>query len=428
MANTTIAPGTDGGQHITGTPATLENINQAAPGLLRNSIDQRIVRIRPMSTPVDQLTRCARSRRADSMTVEYYSVDTKSTEAKLTEAVSGAFGNDRGNGYMSYNIKTDCNSIFDESETILVPDVNGYDESGRPCGPLVLYVMTKGDALEVIPINGKRETEDGMTTISIPDLAAQTRLIRMGRAACELDVQTAQFAAMPRKASNNCQIFKMQVEQSTLSKIAGKEVGWSFSDQEEAAIIDMRMGMEKNFLFGRRSVFFDQKKNQNVYFTGGIWDQAAREYRLDLETMSENDLITLCSKAFTGNNGSRRKILIAGTALMEALSRLQTTKIRTAEQTRVKWGIEFREIVSNFGSLYVVHSEVFDQCGHPSDGFIIDPNYLTKYVHVPFQAEKLDLRSSGQRNTDAVVLTEASCLVLRYPNAHMRIVGTNSGQ
>ena len=146
----------------------------------------------------------------------------------------------------------------------------------------------------------------------------------------------------------------MQVEQSTLSKIAGKEVGWSFSDQEEAAIIDMRMGMEKNFLFGRRSVFFDQKKNQNVYFTGGIWDQAAREYRLDLETMSENDLITLCSKAFTGNNGSRRKILIAGTALMEALSRLQTTKIRTAEQTRVKWGIEFREIVSNFGSLYVV--------------------------------------------------------------------------
>ena len=144
--------------------------------------------------------------------------------------------------------------------------------------------------------------------------------------------------------------------------------------------------------------------------------------------MSENDLITLCSKAFTGNNGSRRKILIAGTALMEALSRLQTTKIRTAEQTRVKWGIEFREIVSNFGSLYVVHSEVFDQCGHPSDGFIIDPNYLTKYVHVPFQAEKLDLRSSGQRNTDAVVLTEASCLVLRYPNAHMRIVGTNSGQ
>ena len=54
---------------------------------------------------------------------------------------------------------------------------------------------------------------------------------------------------------------------------------------------------------------------------------------------------------------------------------------------------------------------------------VIDPNYMTKYVHVPFHAEQLDLRSSGQRNTDAVVLTEASCLVLRYPNAHMKVLG-----
>jgi hypothetical protein len=32
------------------------------------------------------------------------------------------------------------------------------------------------------------------------------------------------------------------------------------------------------------------------------------------------------------------------------------------------------------------------------------------------------LRSSGQRNTEAVVLTEVSCLVLRYPDAHVRVI------
>ena len=84
--------------------------------------------------------------------------------------------------------------------------------------------------------------------------------------------------------------------------------------------------------------------------------------------------------------------------------------------------IEFREICSNFGTLYVVHSEIFDQCGHGNDGFILDPDYMTKYCHVPFHAETLDLRRSGLRNTDAVVLTEASCLVLRHPATHMRIV------
>lgn len=57
---------------------------------------------------------------------------------------------------------------------------------------------------------------------------------------------------------------------------------------------------------------------------------------------------------------------------------------------------------------------------------IIDPQMLTKYVHIPFTTEKLDLRASGQRNTDAVVITEASCVVLRNPAAHLRIVASTS--
>ena len=134
-------------------------------------------------------------------------------------------------------------------------------------------------------------------------------------------------------------------------------------------------------------------------------------------------MVELCAAAFTRNCGSKRKILIAGTELMTALSKVQYSKTISAGDTFAKWGVEFREIRSNFGSLYVLHSEVFDQCGHAADGFVLDPDYMTKYVHVPFRAETLDLRRSGVRNTDAVVLTEASCLVLRYPQSHMRVIG-----
>lgn len=414
--------GVNGGTHISGAPATTENMAVASPELLRNSIDQRIVKVRPMSTPIDQLTRCASTRHASAMTVEYYSVDTKQTEAKLTEAYNNPAGTDRGDGIHSYVLKTDADNIFDISETVLVPDVEGVD------GPLVLYVLNRPQdgGVEVVPVNGPEAKNMTGAYKSMPALATGTKLVRMGRAATELDVQTAQFAAMPRKASNNCQIFKMQVEQSTLARIAEKEVGWSFSDQEEAAIIDMRMGMEKNFLFGQRAKFYDPQKNEDVYLTGGIWNQAQRERELMLDSINDSDLIGLCSAAFTGNNGSKRKILLAGTKLMEALSKVEYSKVVSAGETRVKWGIEFKELVSNFGTLYVLHSEVFDQCGHESDGFVLDPNYLTKYVHVPFQAEKLDLRASGQRNTDAVVLTEASCLVLRYPQAHIRVLGFDS--
>ncbi len=422
--------GASGGTHIANTPLTTKNMNEAAPGLLRNSIDERIVKIRPMSTPIDQLSRCGQSRRAGSMTVEYYSVDTKQTEASVAEAAAGGVGRVRSENIFSHVVKTDADNIFDVSETVLVPGVEGYDASGAKGGPLVLYVVGKPESggVEMAPVNGEVVSSMGQTKISMPALPKGTRLVRMGRAATELDVQTPQFQALPRKASNNCQIFKMQVEQSTLVKIADKEAGWNFSDQEEAAIIDMRLGMEKNFIFGTPAKLFDPDKNEYVYLTGGIWGQSERSYELPVEGLSESDLVGLCRAAFTGNNGSKRKILIAGSSLMEALSRLEYSKAVRSGETKVKWGVEFKEFVSNFGSLYVLHSEVFDQCGHEDDGFILDPNYMTKYVHVPFQAEKLDLRKSGQRNTDAVVLTEASCLVLRYPGAHLRVIGKKSAE
>ena len=76
---------------------------------------------------------------------------------------------------------------------------------------------------------------------------------------------------------------------------------------------------------------------------------------------------------------------------------------------------------SKFGCLYLLLSEVFDEMGMSEEGIIIDPEYLQKYTHIPFSTEQLNLKKSGVRNVDALVMTEASCLVLRYPNAHMRI-------
>lgn len=428
MSNNNITSGAAGGKHVARTPLTTRQIDEAVPGLLRNSIDERIVKVRPMSTPIDQLSRCAPVRPCKSMTVEYYSVDTKQTETVTTEAAAGGLGTRKSDDMFTHVLKTADDTIFDVSETILVPEVSIGGSDGIAAGPLVLYVVSRPESggIEVAPVDGQKLDWAGGTGTAMPAIPAGSKLVRMGRAASELDVQTAQFSALPRKASNNCQIFKMQVEQSTMAKIARKEAGWDFSDQEEAAIIDMRLGMEKNFLFGRRAILFDAVKNEPVYLTGGIWYQTSRQHNLDLGHLTEADLVDLCSAAFTGNTGSKRKILIAGTALVEALSKLSYTKAITAGETFVKWGIEFKEIRSNFGSLYVLHSEVFDQCGHSSDGFVLDPDYMSKYVHVPFQTEMLDLRRSGVRNTDAVVLTEASCLVLRYPGAHLRVTGTTS--
>ena len=215
----------------------------------------------------------------------------------------------------------------------------------------------------------------------------------------------------------------MQIEQSTLHKIANKEVGWTFTDQEEAAIYDMRQGMEKNFLFGVKGRVFDPAKNEDILLTGGIWSQAGGQYKYSVGKLDTNGVISMMRAAFTGNAGNKRKVLIGGSGLIEQLNKLESTKMVLAGENIVKWGIDFSEISSKFGKLYVLLSEIFDECGMENNGMIIDPEYLQKYSHIPFTTEELNLKVAGVRNTDALVLTEASCMVLRYPKAHLRIIG-----
>ena len=81
------------GAHTDGVPVTAQLADEVSPGLLRNEIDDRIVKIRPMSTPLDQISRYGGSRLCGSMKVDYYSVDTRPVSARTTAAFAG--DNDR---------------------------------------------------------------------------------------------------------------------------------------------------------------------------------------------------------------------------------------------------------------------------------------------------------------------------------------------
>lgn len=398
---------------MTNTPLTTRVAAAESPQLLRNAIDSRITKVRPMATPIDQISRLAGTRPADAMEVAYYTIDSKPSASEVTASVNLSAAELKGDLGKQVKVKVKDSKPFDVSDTVMFPS---HTVSPGQC--LIGYVN------EVI-VN---DDTDDQLSLSIPDdyngiIKPGEAVVRMGRAATELDVQTPQYVAVPKRESNFCQIFKMQVEQSTLMRLAGKEVGWTFSEQEEAAVIDMRLGMEKNFLFGRKSRIFDAVKGEFVYLTGGIWGQAGREVTFDIATAGIDDFITLAREVFTGNNGSRKRLLVGGSEFVEAISKLKLSDKVILGPMHTKWGLETREIITNFGSLYVIHSEVFDQCGHGKDAFVLDQAFISKFSHIPFRPEKLNLRAAGARNTDAVVITEASCLVLRNPAVHLRVIG-----
>ena len=402
------------GNAIVNNPATINTVTEVSPDLLLNEIDSRLVKIRPMSTPIDQISRFASNRKAGSMIVDYYSVDTRPSSffiTKLDGVYSGL------TPLPHYELQVANGPVpCQVSETLLIPSITFTDKTGNKIMAMLYVVSTSTDKAEVIAVNQPEGSGD-------LNIGNGVEVVRMGRAATELDVQTPQYQAIPVKSTNFCQIFKAQVEQSTFVKLANKETGWTFSDQEESAVIDMRLGMEKSFLFGTKLRFDDPVKHEEVLLTGGIWNQVSHHWTYKRGgKFTATDIVSMMKEAFTLNAGSSRKILIGGSGFIQKLHTVsEDNYFMSPDRMITKWGIDFTELRTKFGTLYVVLSEVFDLCGHADDAFVLDPEYLTKYTHIPFQAETLNLRNSGQRNTDAIVLTEASCLVLRYPDAHMRI-------
>lgn len=407
MSNSNFVAGISGGKHVSGAPLTTDLAAAASPELLRNAIDKAIVKIRPMATPLDQISRLGHVRDVDSMVVDYYSVDCRKSESKVT-AVSPDDSDDAtfNDGCSGLVVTLKDTNVFEPSETFCVAKSDGTLATG--------YVVEKLDTGIRVRI----------ATADKGEIKGGAMLKRLGRAATQLDVQSPQFSVLPRKQSNFCQIFKMQVEQSVIMKLSHKEIGWDFTDQQEAAVYDMRMGMERQFLFGQKMKVFDRNKQESVLLTQGIWEQAGKEIRADLGSLDAKALVDILRKTFTENSGSRRKILIAGSDVIAALNKIDAQRVITARDQVTCWGIDFSELISKFGRLYVVFSEVFDSMGMAGNGIIIDPEYIQKHVFIPMNAERLDLRGSGQRNTEAVVLTEASCLTLRYPEAHARLLGT----
>jgi len=193
---------TENAAFISAEPLTTRIADEKSPELLSNEIDRRIVKIRPMSTPIDQISRCAATRHAGSMKVDYYSVDTKPTSTRLSRELPA------GDAYnledpVEIVIRVDNDKIFDVSDTALIPSVTCPAVAGKQSSePMVLYIERRADdGLHCIVVNAA-------AFVSQPLMPAGAEVIRMGRAATETDVQTAQFEALPKKKTNNCQIFK----------------------------------------------------------------------------------------------------------------------------------------------------------------------------------------------------------------------------
>lgn len=420
---TTIVDAAGGATVTTGMEVTGED----NPEFYAKEIDKRITKMRPMRTPIDQITRSAESvSRSKSMEVKYYSISTRPIKTSLSADVTAMTS-----GQMSTSIQVVDGSLFAMTDTIRVVGVKGYKENGvdRSNQDLMLYVVGKNDDTgypTVIAVNGLKNS-NGENSL-VPAIPKDTKIIRMGRAAGELDVETGQFYNLPKPETQFCQKFMMQVEQSTFDKMWQKEVDWNFSDMEEDAIYDMRLGMENSFLFGIKGKSKDPRKSgMDVYFTGGVWWMAGKDMALGTRTdsgevtIADDQMVDFLKELFTGNDaGNGQKIAFCGSDFLAALAKMKSERFKVVKEFE-KWGLKFTSFDSNFGKLLAIHHELMNENEKSDEAFVIDPEYLKKKTFLIWERKSYDMAKLAKRDTQAVVLKEASCCYLTYPNAHARV-------
>ena len=405
--------------------------DEGDPDYYSKAIDDRIIKIRPMSTPIDQISRHSEARKIDSMVVKYPSVGTRPISTTTSRAMTAQLATDA-----SIKLEVADASMFTLDDTIRVVGVKGqFDEKGNayPTGAapdLVLHVCGRDPSTNmpvVYAVNGAKNAKG--QPILVPQIAQNTRLVRMGKACAELDAQTGRFNNVPTFEEQYCQNFMIQIEQSTIDKMSAKNVKWDFSDLEEDGIYDMRLAQENTYLFGSKNrIVHPTKDGSATWFTGGIWYQAGKDIEVGTYVASarrtditDEQLVDISKDLFVGTGvGNKRKVLLCGSEMLAAFSKIKSDKFRLKESVE-SWDLQFKSWITDFGEIMVMHHELFDLNGMSDCGFALDPEFLVKSTFLSWQRNILDMKAAGIRNTDAVVLQEIACLYLRYPKAHARL-------
>lgn len=257
---------------------------------------------------------------------------------------------------------------------------------------------------------------------NIPALASGSRLTRMGPAFGSDAVKNESVTPTPYSDYNYAQKFITSVVYSNWLSLTQMFVNYSYSMVTNLALQDFRYGQEFCFMFGNRSEF--TLNNKTVRTTAGL------EYFIDQiieygtgggnKTITESNIVDFTKQMRVGNNGSDTRFLWAGSELISALNKgvmSDSTRFITKEHDTV-YGLSFTVLYSFFGTINVSYAPLMDQSDYIDKGFLLDMQYVNKFVFQPFRQTTIDLVKLRESDGQAVDLVEASGLIVQNTGTH----------
>lgn len=386
----------------------------------KNSVSKKLAKIMPSRTPLDSMLRNIGTGTCKSDKYEFFSIVARGIKAVVGATVSAASSIEKST---NITLSSGVHCLSKDGD-LLVPN---YNVSGGAATIVEKGVALRPLIIHIVDINGEEITVVGVNA-PVPALAENTVLYRLANASDQTIAMSHDPQSVPTKDFNYCQRNLCTVSENIFQTLQEKEVEFSMAELKEQALYDFRWQAEMTAIFGANAKleenFRDTKTGKRKLHMRGLLDFPIQDVDFTDDAYADVDIAEklneMCEDIFAGNNGSEERLFIYGpeVATMMANSKVWQKRMDAAK-TEVKWGVKWKLIETNFGTLRGVMQPGFGLLGDYSKcALVIDPANIRRVEQVALNSRNLDLRSAGISNSNDVVLEEAYTLEVTNPKTH----------
>lgn len=313
--------------------------------------------------------------------------------------------------------------IFQESTTIRVFGVTGYDAEGNANGkPLMLYVTSNvGGTVKVIAINGPINGTSHETYV--PTIEANTKLRAMASALSESEVEVAPDNFLPQWRQAYLQKKVCAITKTQFYEKMKKEAAFGGQMVKDAILDTFRRKCTSTLLIGQPGVITKTSAKygeEYCYFQEGIVTQLQNTYEFRGKPTIE-DLIALTRIAFTKYSKSNVAQVYCGSQFLEGLEVIDFSSHpeMKMETKRDDLNVVVKSLTSNFGTLEFKLEFSLDENGMSNNGILLPMNEAIHYEYENTSISVDHSKGEGgevrQASTDYVINDD--CLMLTGLNS-----------
>lgn len=320
------------------------------------------------------------------------------------------------------------------SSTIVVKGVSGYEKGSttkKDGGPLVLFVVgATEEAVTCRPINGIAKVEgtisDYLRDYTSPAIPANTELIITSVAASESQMIVKPDNSQPRPATVYLQKMEFNILITDHERELIKKTSWGLADIKAHALRNFKKKQEYALWIGKQARFLmritDDGNEEFVYTMNGALRQLTNTLGLDSKFKWAH-IAAIGKIQFTGLSQTKEAYCYCGKNKIEELDNMPEILHHTVEYKHHKsdYGIIVGDLVSNFGTLHIVHAPALDDLGY-EDFMVVIPTQKARYYHNingNSKTYEIDLKKAGNdaREASRYIYIETGALALVGQNS-----------